>query len=41
MEHKDRKCIETKNNFVSILEITAPVTFQFFTGTIERVMKSK
>ena len=36
---KDQKCIKMNNNFVSALERTAPVAFQFFTGIIEKVMK--
>jgi len=39
MEYKDQKCIKMKGNFVLDLERTAPVTFQYFTGAIEKVMK--
>jgi len=37
--YKDWKCNKTKNNFVLDHRKTAPVTFQFFTGAIEKVMK--
>jgi len=37
-EYKDRKCIETKNNFVSDLRKDSSSNLPIFTSTIEYVM---